>query len=130
VKFKAAVKPCLPVEYLDETTVFELERRGFKGKKRKNGRFFYKADAGSDLEGLAEYFAVLIESKLQENREDYPACITIECAVSNRMLSCENIICGGEAFFITAFHVKKISTDDWIKSRIKEYDDIPKVELF
>lgn len=122
----AVISPALPEEYLDMKTLAVLHDSNFKGEKQPDGRVLFISGDACGLDKLAAHFASLIEHKLQENRADYPAYAAVNTAV----IGSGGMICGGEAYFITAFHVEHFSTGEWLAEKENEHESAAGVEFF
>ncbi|QAR31963.1 hypothetical protein EP073_00660 [Geovibrio thiophilus] len=122
----AVISPALPEEYLDKKTLVLLHASNFRGERQPDGKVLFTSADACMVDELCGHFASLIEHKLQENRADYPAAVALSIAV----IGGRGDICGGAAYFVTAFHVKRFSTDEWLAEKEKERESAAGVELF
>ena len=122
----AVISPALPGEYLDVSTLSMLNSSNFKGTKIPDGRVVFRSADACQLDELCEHLAKLIEHKLQENRQDYPTSLAVNVAVIGEA----GAVCGGEAYFVAAFHVEHFSTEAWLAEKGRAHENAGGVEFF
>ncbi|WP_022851397.1 hypothetical protein [Limisalsivibrio acetivorans] len=130
LKCRAVVRPCLPEEFLCQETQEIFKKHGMLYKKGSCGCASLFSNDLTGVEEFAEYMAVLLERRLQDNRMDYPTSIRIECICQNQARRPERIIRKGMAFFVTALNVEKMDTGDWLEEKAAEFEGMEGVELF
>ncbi|MGE4496406.1 MAG: hypothetical protein AB7E48_00890 [Deferribacterales bacterium] len=122
----AVISPALPEEYLDMKTLGLLSASNFKGEKQEDGRVLFSSEDPCGVDELCSRLAAVIEHRLQENRADYPVSVALKISLADA----ETGICGGEAYFITAFHVEHFSTEQWLEEKIQEHASAAEIEFF